>query len=1168
VGGLSRHRHAYGIGNAGRGEALSNVNSHFKFELVRGILMQAIKTVKVNEMFRMKAYTKLMENLDVAEDQSFALNIKGKDITELCALRDKEDNDIIVANYDGQGLVYYILGTKIASLSGISIGLYGAGMAAGLSADGSLYAFVIRENAVYYVHEAAPRSGKFLKEQQLPITLPKDFKSIDKIFIKNITEGFALFAISSVTKDDSFYVSCQIAGDRYDYMIPRSFSPGEFIVSGESRNSLCVHDFAQKYVRYSLEKKDMEVFDLEMPVAYTTVKQVSLCGEKLFCLCSGNYIGVLNIEGNKARIVKVIDGGEEYSAFAVNNINDTYHVAIKGANILHAKVYQNADGYSSDTPFPVDGAVSALAFSPNHEAISLCYYQIEEQIINKLDYNNDTKNWTETLLEVVKPGEVRRMPCYSTEITFLHPEYDAPLPNIDVDIWTEERVYLETEQGLQLSDKEHKIRLNTKGSGKIYFVQYTGKIDASPVFASLPENMLKTDESLVFNQYETVTANFNAITDTDILNAKTTDSMGTGQGNLLADQYRNEENAKSLANAVNDMMKLHGTVNDCPTCRGVYIVKKDEYKQIRTIRNDTVLPSWSLSFKDGKAVYTSLTGEEAAARMNMLRTDVTGAGANSWLTDIGDFFRAVVKKIVGVVEIIVNGVECVVKYVINGVERVFDAIIETISIVLDFSESVVAAVLVFFVVLFAWLAALFQWNDVKRTQRAISGCFTIFLQKFPDKTNDLRDTLLGFITELQGSITGIIDKACENIAPGESIMKYAQDNTPSNPQGEETFSNDCLMRKLQSDDVSGTRLVSMVDLSLYQAEINDIMDILKKYAEDMETSSAFEDAGEYFKSAFSSIDGFFTNLFAALLKAIEGLICLVLDSVEAVISAVFDIIKTLFDLVSKLFTEKISVPFFSSFYRFITGDDLTILNVSSFVTAVPVTTLHKLVFGAAPFNTDEEVAQFVSYFSSVFNQQKIDEVESTEISLGARQVFCILAFITGTVHFGCTIILDMEACEEKKNEKAGILDTVAYGFGLLWYAFSAPWLTATKKEPVTKWDIVKWAYFGAGVAVDGIFCWKGAHIDKSGKWGRGITSLYGLIHLVLTLLGIFRLEDDADEYIPEITGSIAEMSKCLIDIFNKSGWQNPKYVVPVLDGINTVTIYCAGIAGLALMESA
>lgn len=53
--------------------------------------------------------------------------------------------------------------------------------------------------------------------------------------------------------------------------------------------------------------------------------------------------------------------------------------------------------------------------------------------------------------------------------------------------------------------------------------------------------------------------------------------------------------------------------------------------------------------------------------------------------------------------------------------------------VFHFVEMVFAAILIFFVTVFAWLASLFVWNDVMRTKRAMKEGFLTILTLLPNR---------------------------------------------------------------------------------------------------------------------------------------------------------------------------------------------------------------------------------------------------------------------------------------------------------------------------------------------------------------------------------------------------------------------------------------------------
>lgn len=1114
--------------------------------------MKSISSLKVNEAFQMKAYTKLMENLEVADktDLSFAVS---ENVGEIKVVYDKNGGDIVFANGGDGGIICYYFQEKTATLSNVTVPLNGTNMVAGIDKNGLLYVFVIRDNSVYYSKSQTPYGMDFCKEVQLDVTLPKDFKSIEKLLLKCIDDGFALFVISGGTDGKTNYLTCRVWGDTYDYMAPVAFGKGELDVSGDTREELTVHLISNDYVKYGLKKGSLETFKLEMP-AGISVKEICYA-EKLYCLSSDNTIGIVKCSGDGASIIKLMDNASG-DAFCVKKFGQYFHTVILGADLLHARM-QMEGVYSTTSPCPIDLAVSDACFSPRDDVLTLFYYNKEEHVIVRLDYSEDDGNWAEIKFDAIQPGEVRRKPCYSTEIQFLHPQYGTPLSNVDVEVWTEDRTYLETESGLCLAAKDHKIKLNTGASGKIYFLQYTDKMGSSPVLAKLPESLMPADENLVFRQYEVATANFKDISADDIMNAKTTDSMSTGQDDLLKGDFRTKENAEALANGINSLMELHGQLNSCPTCKGVYIAKDREIPQLNVLRARDGLPSWSLTAEGGRLIYKGLTAAEAASEIAALKNE--GPIIGGFFSSIGDFFRAIGKKIANVVKVVVNGLETVVTCVINGVKTVFSAIIKTINEVLEFIEAVFAVVLIFFVVIFAWLAALFQWADVKRTQKAIKGCLQIFLERTPEKADKISADLLAEVQKLKENLASKIDEICEKIAPDEALMQLAKDSTPDNPRLEEAFSNDILLRKLTSGEVSRAVLAYGWEMDLYRVQISSVIDVIKGVADNISASEAFDKASDYFEKAFKSIDGFFQNTFAALLKVVEGIMSLALDGAGAVIQAVFGAVKAMLDSLNTMVNKKISVPFFSGLYKFMIGDTMSLINLFSFVAAVPATTVYKMIRNKAPFGKDKEISDFTELVENAFISDGIGECRISEDSI----TFCsLLSVIVGQFYYVVTEILDLKTCTTlptqipQEDEDGNILDWTALILEWCWFGMSTPWLYKEPEKSITKMQYVQWGYFGLGCAIDTAYLIAfHRHIDEYETFGRVITLLYGIGHIIAAAFA--NVEDGFDVLlIPEYVGGSAEISKILVDLDPNRKWS--VYPVAGLDFIETTTIFLCG----------
>lgn len=1069
-----------------------------------------------------------------------ALKSTEGNIQEITVICDADGCDLVLANNPKKGIACYYFGRELAAMNGTFISMKGENLTAGIDAEGYAYVFVLRDNKVYYAKEKRAHSGEFESERCLEVSHPEYFKGISQIEAIPIKEGFAFFAVCETTKETA-YISCRLSGDNNDYLMPVAFACGKFAFTGAAKDDLKVHQVYTEqnlsyYAACPVSSGELRIYGMGLPYG-VRVSDIFPAEGDIFCLCDDDGLWQLTLKDEQAEVQKIVSDVPGNSLSFQSN-DKVFHGAAVNQNgqLIHFMIRQAEDGFISTVPFPIDVDVSAAAFCSHSDHTALYYYNTQSSSVLRLLYDCESGNWNEMEVDLPDPGKIQQKPCYSTELTLLDPDKNTPLMDVDVDIWTKQQIYIKTVEGLHICDENHKIRMKTDVQGKISFAQYVNKVEAPVIYASLPDNLMDKEESLAFCQYETVSEKLKGITADQILNARTTDSMGSGQESLLSDEYRNKENAEAIAGSIGQILNMANKGNDCPVCRGVYLIRSHEAGSLGRITPSGNLPVWSLRMEGNRLSYQVMTDAEAAERIAALRQDAIYLGSsadNGLFSCIGDFFRSIAKKIVKVVEVIVQGVKTVVQFVIDSVKYVYELVAGTIGEILDFVEMVFAAVAVFFTGIFAWLAALFQWNDVKRCQRAMEGAFKILLGSAPGMADYVKRKTADYIKQLQDKLDEIIDNVCNQFLPGQSVMRYVEDNTPSDPEAEEAVSNNYLMDRMLQTDVSGALILTEEEMAGYTAELSDILDYIEEFAKNISDSEEYRKVRDYFKEEFSSLDDLFAKLMVSLLLVIKALLHLLLDSCTSLISVMMDGFGNLCSGLLAMITKPIKLPFFSELYKLMVGDEMTLLNMLTFVMSVPAVIISKLVLGAAPFEKEEEVEQFLSDCKQIFDFSGREAVPGKtarkDVSDKWQKTVPILSFSCGCVYNALSAYLDYTTCKEPASgepPKRTGMDIFVCILEGLWLFFSAPWW----KEKVEDYDIGLWVYFTLGVSLDGYFLLRGPHIDKSGTLGRGLTSLYGFIHFCLITSMTAQEKLPATTCIPDMCGGVSEMVKLLIDV--------------------------------------
>ena len=751
--------------------------------------MGTIKTLS-SEKFQLKSATKLMEDLDVLDESKSAVwNIIRNDIqnfSEFEILSDEDECDIAFINIKGKGIAVITVQGGYGMFQPVYIPLTGHSMKAILDKDGMIHVFAVRDNRLWHIQEKAPHSRLFTSPEEVFFIHPSGFSGVEKLLLHQLTkeDGFVLGVVSKVG-NSSYWVSYRQWEARTTFdLIPSSFSSPMLDFIGTDLNDLSLVCLSGSYTSYSVTQRENKFsyrLDLQEEAK---VRQIYPYGSTIFALLE-SADGMFPVE---IRIDKTTDNatgralathGDYHSMSMHTDEEGKPYMALSGERLIYIRLEKNEQGYDPIEMMPLDKSCTLMSFNDN-EKCQRMFYLLDDNKIHVLE-NQGNVTWIENALDMPDEGEVRRIPCYSTEMTFLRPDnHLVPLQDIEVTLWAESRTYIETTQGIIKLDVDVSTTLRTDLNGKITFKQYTNGLDVPVVYASLAPEYCREDEAIAISQFSDIHAQLSGITSQQLLDAQQTDSISGVIQPFLPDEHRNEKTASELAKGIQDLMKIQPQGN--ALSNGLCLMKRSQLNNISRVVPHDGLPSWSLDFSSGSPVYTRLTKEEAEHEISMIKNRVKKNG-NGFFSKIADFFRSVIKGFVSIVKIVVDGIKTVVNFILDGVEMIFEAVITVVQEVFHFVEMVFAAVLIFFVTVFAWLASLFIWDDVMRTKRAIKESFALLLKKLPDEITKCEPILKQMLEEGQKTVDATFEKIIQSIIPDKDINSCILDNTPEeNPE--------------------------------------------------------------------------------------------------------------------------------------------------------------------------------------------------------------------------------------------------------------------------------------------------------------------------------------------------------------------------------------------------
>lgn len=1110
--------------------------------------MDTIKTLK-GEKFQLKSATKLMEALDVRDESIKSVWNKDMKITEMVVVSNEDEYDVLLCNTEKNGVIMTTVHGGYGMFNSCLVQLQGKSLVAAFDRDEILHLFAIHENKVWHVKEQMPHSGKFTEAESVPFVHPLNFLRVEKLLILPFEKekGFVLGVVTETTDMKNFWVSYEEWNtNAIPRLIPSSFSSPILTFSGKTMEELNVECASATYTSYSVaEERIRYSYRLVLPGAGDSVKQIFVPSTDTVFLLLHGVAGNLPVEicidqQQGVANVAALSGRGNYTFCSVyQNETGKMSMALSGGDLSYIELTKDESGTTADEVAILDKESSFSIFNRNPKCQRLYYVLQEDGLIHTLE-NQGGVTWVESTFQLPEEGEMKRMPCYSTELTFTRSDNRlVALPDIEVTLWAEARTYIETPQGILKLDTNIQAKIKTDAQGKISFKQYSNGLDVPVVYASLSDEYHTNDEVIALSQFAGVHSDLSSITSQQLLDAKQTDSMKGTVTPFLPDKFRNKQDADNLAKGLQDIMKIK------PQMEEVRLVRRSQLQDISRIVSTNDLPVWGMTFESGHPVYMSLTREEAQSEMNRMRQRSEGKKLPKWLKKIGDFFRSVAKGIVTVVKWIVDGVKMVVEFVLNGVKMIFDAVIKVVQEVFHFVETIFAAIAIFFLTIFAWLASLFIWNDVMRTKRAFSGLVTMFFTQLPEMAESLKQTLLTQLELGKDEMDKALEELIAQLDPDLSFDKYMQNTVPAEDASTAfAMSNNPLQSKLENSDMQELTISLHQIFEANAGPLDELFNLVRKFCADISDNPHFKVALDYFQKAFTDIDTLLSSLLCGLLSALRGIIQLIFSGMFAIISSVFDLMKTIMELASNIFISEIKIPFFTSFYKAVCGDKLTILDLLCTFLALPTVLIYKAKGKSLPFSSDKDVENFIEYVKSILTRKSVMGLNNTSDVL-LQVLSCVSS---GVLYLVCSID---NFARVSVSVESTLFDYVAIGAELTWFISCLPLLSTDSVE----FTWTSWAFFGVGVAMDMFFTFckqrkvntleKGTH--SGGLWA----GMYGIGHLGISIWGYLEKKSEmtANAFAAECIGSITEMS-----YFLAAAGSTPKSVIyKIISGVEVIS---------------
>ncbi|MFT3704314.1 MAG: hypothetical protein QM802_18240 [Agriterribacter sp.] len=241
-----------------------------------------------------------------------------------------------------------------------------------------------------------------------------------------------------------------------------------------------------------------------------------------------------------------------------------------------------------------------------------------------------------------------------------------------------------------------------------------------------------------------------------------------------------------------------------------------------------------------------------------------------------------------------------------------------------------------------WLGMIFSYKDIKNTHNVLKNVFNKYLTHLNDNFSNVKDDLTNAFSTLKDEIdalTGLPDSdqtygSCnaQSSNPPGSKSPSANYGTHHLKSNTDNCDNGGYTNSSSSDDPTGGLLDTLIQTLQNEGDaFSEIYTQLKAIAENV---------------ANLTVTDFIKQVIGAILD-------FVVNTAENILLAVADILYIFMQDITGVLNAPINVPVLSWLYKEITGDDFTIMDLTSFVAAIPVTVIYKATRGVAPFPDDD-----------------------------------------------------------------------------------------------------------------------------------------------------------------------------------------------------------------------
>ena len=325
--------------------------------------------------------------------------------------------------------------------------------------------------------------------------------------------------------------------------------------------------------------------------------------------------------------------------------------------------------------------------------------------------------------------------------------------------------------------------------------------------------------------------------------------------------------------------------------------------------------------------------------------------------DIVHFFQHALKEIKSIVVNVENGV---VNLIINGEKFVLDTV-EKIGKGLLIVLGHVLASLSFLDGIGELLGKLLKWllkdlglSDIFLTQKLVKFSLNqLFSYASTELSSDLPTKVQKTFNTYKEKLTDLITNVEKHIDPQLNLNAGYSKKPSSLPDVSELKKLEHILGVQSNFFISKLEsIVNVQNINIFKLDgigsppftISQLISNFQKVIPTEELEQSLKTVQDAFSQKVHNFDDFLKVDLVLLLEALKDVMLLVLSAIEFLILEILQGMAYANTALQKIINQNVDIPFFSAFYKGLTNEDLSVINLLSFLIAVPATIFHKFIY--------------------------------------------------------------------------------------------------------------------------------------------------------------------------------------------------------------------------------